>query len=54
MSRRIADAIAGGAAAIATETGEPVSDEPNPSLANMRRCGFACMASRLNLVAPAA
>jgi GNAT superfamily N-acetyltransferase len=53
MARRIADAIAAGATAIATETGEPVADEPNPSLENMRRCGFACVASRLNFVAPA-
>ena len=52
MARRIADAIAAGAVAIATETGEPVADEPNPSLANMRRCGFEVVASRLNLVGP--
>jgi hypothetical protein len=54
MARRIADAIAAGATAIATETGEPVAEEPNPSLANMYRCGFVRVASRLNLMAPAA
>lgn len=52
MARRIDDAIAAGCGAIATETGEPIADEPNPSLANMRRCGFQVVASRLNLVAP--
>lgn len=48
MARRIADAIAAGCTCIATETGEPIGDEPNPSLANMRRCGFRQVASRLN------
>lgn len=52
MARRIADAIAAGCTAITTETGEPVADEPNPSLANMARCGFGVVASRLNLQAP--
>ena len=53
MTRRIADAIAGGARHIVTETGEPVGDEPNPSLANMKRCGFMTVASRLNFAGPA-
>jgi hypothetical protein len=53
MARRIADAIARGATKIATETGEPIADEPNPSLDNMARCGFVRVASRLNFVAPA-
>lgn len=52
MALRIADAIAAGARIQATETGEPISDEPNPSLAKMFRCGFAQVASRLNFVAP--
>jgi hypothetical protein len=54
MARRIADAAEGGALHIVTETGEPTSaGEANPSLANMRRCGFATVASRLNYAAPA-
>lgn len=53
MARRIADAIADGAAHIVTETGEAMADEPNPSLGNMQRCGFVRVASRLNFAAPA-
>ena len=53
MTRRIADAVAAGARHIVTETGEPVGDEPNPSLANMKRCGFVTVASRLNFAGPA-
>lgn len=53
MARRIADAIGAGACYLVTETGEPMADEPNPSLANMKRCGFAIVASRLNFVGPA-
>jgi GNAT superfamily N-acetyltransferase len=52
MARRIADAAAAGAERVFTETGEPVGDEPNPSLANMRASGFETVASRLNLAAP--
>jgi hypothetical protein len=52
MAMRIADAIAAGCNRITTETGEPVSDEPNPSLANMQRCGFSKVYSRLNYAAP--
>ena len=48
MAARIDAAIAAGAQFIATETGEPVAGEPNPSLANMYRCGFRRVASRLN------
>lgn len=48
MERRIVDALASGATLIATETGEPVGDEKNPSLANMFRMGFRTAASRLN------
>lgn len=51
MARRIADARAAGNDAIATETGEPIGDERNPSYDNMRRCGFRQVASRLNFVA---
>lgn len=54
MSRRIADAIDAGCRHIVTETGEPVGDEPNPSLTNMYRCGFRRVASRLNYEAPRA
>jgi hypothetical protein len=53
MARRIADAVAAGARYLVTETGEPMADEPNPSLANMKRCGFVTVASRLNFVGPA-
>ena len=45
---RAARAIEAGCTAIVTGTGEPVGDEPNPSLANMLRCGFARGGSRLN------
>jgi hypothetical protein len=48
MARRIADAIAAGCSFLATETGEPVDGEANPSLANMYRCGFRRACSRLN------
>lgn len=53
MARRIDEAIAGGARYIVTETGEPLAGEPNPSLANMLRCGFRKVASRLNYSWPA-
>lgn len=52
MSMRIQAAIDAGATAIVTETGEPVGDEPNPSLRNMQRCGFRTVVSRLNFAAP--
>jgi len=48
MAARIRGAIGAGCTVIATETGEPVGDEPNPSLANMLRCGFERGGSRLN------
>lgn len=53
MRQRINDAIAAGCRYIATETGEAMADEPNPSLRNMQRCGFEKVASRLNFAAPA-
>lgn len=52
MACRIADAIAAGACHIVTETGEAIGEEPNPSLANMHRCGFRLVASRLNFASP--
>lgn len=52
MVRRIADAARAGCEHVFTETGEPVAGEHNPSLANMLRCGFRTVASRLNLQAP--
>jgi hypothetical protein len=52
MARRIADAIAGGAAVIATETGEPIAEEHNPSRANMLRAGFRLVAARFNFMRP--
>lgn len=48
MRQRIADAAAAGCRWVVTETGEPIGDEPNPSLANMKRAGFETVASRLN------
>jgi hypothetical protein len=52
MARRIADAAQAGARYVVTETGEPKGNEPNPSLANMKRCGFVTVASRLNFAGP--
>lgn len=54
MALRVREAIAAGCTRIFTETGEPVGDEPNPSLANMQWCGFRRVCSRLNYAAPAA
>ena len=48
MARRVADAIAAGATIIATETGEPVGDESNPSYRNMLWCGFERAGLRAN------
>jgi len=53
MAARIRLAIEAGCTLIATETGEPVGEEPNPSLRNMTACGFTLAYSRLNLAAPA-
>ena len=53
MALRIRLAIEAGRTRITTETGEPVGDEPNPSLRNMAACGFAKVFARLNFVAPA-
>lgn len=53
MALRIREAGAAGCNEVHTETGESIGDEPNPSLANMRRCGFSCVCSRLNYAPPA-
>lgn len=52
LARRIADAAAAGARWVVTETGLPVDNEPNPSLANIRAAGFDCVAERANWAAP--
>lgn len=49
FAARIARAAALGAQTVVTETGEPVGDEPNPSLANMFRVGFRRISTRHNL-----
>lgn len=54
MALRIREAIAAGCTQIVTETGEPVGNEANPSLANMQRSGFARVCSRLNYASPPA
>ena len=48
LARRIEAAAAAGCTTLATETGEAIDDEPNPSLNNIRRCGFIQVCSRLN------
>lgn len=48
MGARIAYAAAHGASTVATETGEPIAGEHNPSLANMLRAGFRKAYSRAN------
>jgi len=48
MMHRIGIAIDRGCTHIVTETGEPINNEPNPSLRNMYRCGFTRVCSRLN------
>lgn len=52
MALRIREARAVGCTRVFTETGEPVANEANPSLANMHRCGFERLCSRLNYAAP--
>lgn len=54
LAARIHTAATAGCTVIATETGEPVSDEPNPSLRNIRRLGFRQVCSRMNWAAPEA
>jgi hypothetical protein len=48
MALRMRIALEHGARWIVTETGEPIAGEANPSLANMYRCGFRHVCSRLN------
>jgi len=52
MALRIHLAIDAGCDHIATETGEPVNEEPNPSLRNMYASGFVKAFSRSNYAAP--
>ncbi len=54
MLARIGLALEAGCRAIATETGEQMGDEPNPSLRNMLACGFEKVCSRLNYASPTA
>lgn len=53
MSARIERALASGSHTIATETGEPIAGEVNPSLQNMVRSGFVRVDGRENLASPA-
>lgn len=53
IAARIAAAAELGCRIIATETGEPVQAEANPSLVNLRRAGFVQVCSRMNFQAPA-
>jgi GNAT superfamily N-acetyltransferase len=48
LAARIAAAKTAGCTVVATETGESVSGEPNPSFDNIRRAGFTQVCSRLN------
>jgi hypothetical protein len=50
MTQRINIAIERDCTHIVTETGEPINNEPNPSLRNMYRCGFTRVCARLNYV----
>jgi GNAT superfamily N-acetyltransferase len=54
MNQRIQAAIDAGCRAIVTETGEPMNDEPSPSLHNMQCCGFEPLLSRANWASSAA
>ena len=48
LAKRIAIAAGAGCTVIATETGESIAGEVNPSLNNIRRAGFVQVCSRLN------
>jgi GNAT superfamily N-acetyltransferase len=52
LATRMAAAAEAGCRILATETGEPVKAEPNPSLSNIRRAGFVQICSRLNYASP--
>ncbi|HVL58100.1 MAG TPA: GNAT family N-acetyltransferase [Burkholderiaceae bacterium] len=49
---RVRAALEAGCDSIVSETGDPIADEPNPSLHNLQRCGFERVVSRLNYAAP--
>ena len=51
LAARINAAAAEGCTVLATETGESVAGEVNPSLSNIRRAGFVQVCSRLNYAA---
>ena len=48
LAARIAIAADAGCTVLATETGESIAGEPNPSLSNIRRSEFVQVCSRLN------
>jgi GNAT superfamily N-acetyltransferase len=48
LAARIAIAADAGCTVLATETGESIAGEVNPSLNNIRRAGFVQVCSRLN------
>jgi len=52
LAARIRAAREAGCELVATETGDPIGDEKNQSLANIRRAGFELVCSRLNYAAP--
>jgi len=52
LAARIALAADLGCTLLATETGESIAGEVNPSLNNIRRAGFAQVCSRSNFAAP--
>jgi GNAT superfamily N-acetyltransferase len=54
LAARIALAARAGCTLLATETGESVAGERNPSLGNIRKAGFVQVCSRLNFAAPKA
>ena len=52
LAARIALAADAGCTLLATETGESIAGELNPSLNNIRRAGFVQICSRTNFAAP--
>jgi GNAT superfamily N-acetyltransferase len=52
LAARVNAAAELGCRVLATETGEPTENEPNPSLDNIRRAGFTQISSRLNYASP--
>jgi GNAT superfamily N-acetyltransferase len=51
LAARVALAAEAGCTVLATETGESIASEVNPSLNNIRRAGFVQVCSRLNYAA---